>query len=126
MKKIFCFVLIILFGTAVFSANSGTLRGNNVRCVDAAERISRLDGVDTVAVLKMQERILAGVRLVGENTETSNKINSILKGLFPGTRDLRIEISNEVAERIIELSYFADSDMQQNVLEGRFEFLWSN
>ncbi len=126
MKKFCCLVLVIVLITVVFSANSGNTRGNNKRCIDAAQRISNLDGVDAVAVLKLEDRILAGVRLDRENMATTNKIKSILNGLFRSSKDLQIEVSNSKAEQIIELSYFADSDMQKNVIKGRFEFLWNN
>lgn len=126
MKRLCCFALIILLITVALSANSGNVRGNNKKCIDAAQRISALHGVDAVAVLKLQNRILAGIRLDIENPETSNKIKSILNGLFPNSKDLQIEVSNNKAEEIIELSYFADSDMQRNIIEGRFEFLWNN
>ncbi len=126
MKKLCCFVLVILLITVVFSANSGNTRGNNKRCIDAAQRISNLDGVNAVAVLKLEDRILAGVRLDRENMETTNKIKSILNGLFPGSKNLQIEVSNSKAEQIIELSYFADSDMHKDTIQGRFEFLWNN
>lgn len=126
MKKLCCFVLIILLITVVLSANYGNIRGNNKRCIDAARRISGLNGVDAVAVLKLQDRILAGIRLDKDDAAISNKIRSILNGLFPNARNLQIEVSNSKAEQIIELSYFADSDMQKNIIEGRFEFLWNN
>lgn len=126
MKKLCCFILVILLITVAFAANSGNVRGNNKRCIDAAQRISNLNEVDEVAVLKLQNRILAGIRLNRENPAISNKIKSILRGLFPNVKDLQIEVSNNKAEQIIELSYFADSDIQKNVIEGRFEFLWKN
>ncbi len=126
MKRLCCFVFVILLVTVVLSANYGNVRGNNKRCIDAAQRISNLDGVDAVAVLRLRDRILAGIRLDAENQETSNKITSILNGLFPGVKDLQIEVANDKAERIIDLSYFADSDMKKNIVEGRFEFLWDN
>lgn len=126
MKKLCCFILTILLITVVLSANYGDVRGNNKRCIDAAERISNLGGVDSVAVLKMQGRILAGIRLDKEDAVISNKIKSILNGVFPDIKDFQIEVSNSKAEQIIELSYFADSDMQKSILDGRFEFLWNN
>lgn len=126
MKKICCFLLGILLITVVLWANYGSVRGNNKRCIDAAQRISNLGGVDAVAVLKLQDRILAGIRLDKEDTAISNQISSILNGLFPNAKDLQIEVSNSKAEQIIELSYYADSDMQKNIIDGRFEFLWNN
>ena len=126
MKKLCCFILIIVLITVVFSANYGSIRGNNKRCMDAAQRISNLNGIDAVAVLKRQDRILAGIRLDKEDAAISNKVRSILNGLFPNIKEFQIEVSNGKAEQIIELSYFADSDMQKSVIDGRFEFLWNN
>ena len=126
MKKFCCFILIILLVTLAISASYGSVRGNNRRCIDAAQRISNLGGVDAVAVLKLHDRILAGVRLEKEDSAMSNKIASILNGLFPDIRECRIEVSNTKAEQIIELSYFADTDMRKGILDGRFEFLWNN
>ncbi len=123
----FIIILLIAFSTVAALANqAGTQNGNNRRCLDAAKRIGEIEGVDTVVVLKNKGRILAGVRCSDASTEFVRiKSQNIVKGLFPAAKGCRIEVENEVAEKIIELSYFVDADINNSVLESRFEFLWN-
>ena len=120
-------ILIIVFSAVVTLANvEVTENGNSKRCLDAAKRIGEIEGVDTVVVLKNKGRILAGVRCGDEPRGfVTLKSQSIVKGLFPSAKGCRIEVENETAEKIIELSYFVDADMAKSVLESRFEFLWN-
>lgn len=129
MKKAICIIIMlgmIAFEAVAFSANAGVIRGNQARCIDAAKRIGELDGVEQAVVMKHRGRIIAGVRCNSRCAEqVSKQSESIIKGLFPLINGCRVEAENENARKIIEFSYFLDTDIKRSIQNGRFEFLWN-
>lgn len=100
-------------------------RGNDRSSIDAARRIAELDGVKEAAVLSLDECVLAGISVM-ENTDCEElciQTEKILKASFPGAETYRTEAGDEWAEKVIELSFYLDTNISPRILKKRFMYL---
>ena len=100
-------------------------RGNDRSSIDAARRIAELDGVKEAAVLSLDECVLAGISVM-ENTDCEElciQTEKILKASFPDAETYRTEAGDEWAEKVIELSFYLDTNISPRILKKRFMYL---
>lgn len=129
MKKIyFCLffaLLVFLIQNVLARGNALKERGNDELHISVAKGISALEGVRDAAVLSHNGKTIVGIR-----TEEGTRAEAIalytekvLKKSFVNSGDIKIFVGDETAQKIVELSFYLDTDMDRQVLEKRFDFL---
>ncbi len=129
MRKIyFClfFALVAFLIQNVLARGSALKeRDNDELHISVAKGISTLDGVRDAAVLSHKGKTIVGIRTEdGTRTEAITLYTEkVLKKAFANSRDIKIFVGDETAQRVVELSFYLDTDMDRQVLEKRFDFL---
>ena len=127
MKK-FClvFVIVVCFILNILVVGSALKeRGNDELHIKVAKGISVLDGVRDAAVLSHKGKIIVGIRTEDEAKTDAISLyaEKVLKKAFLNEGEFKIFVGDENAQKVVELSFYLDSDMDREILEKRFEFL---
>ena len=86
----------------------------------AARKAGLIDGVREVAIIGYKKNVLAGVVLEMYDDEIETAVRAMVEGNMAADTRLFLEVNTELAEKIVELSYFADSKLPKRVVKGRF------
>lgn len=126
-KTIFCLCLLLVALIQISDAaeKNPSKHWNDRTHLVAAERLSAIEGVRDAAVLSCDGMMLVGVRM--ENPElagfTWEQSNEIIKEMFPKIRTCRMFVGDDKADSVVELSFYADTDIDRRILRKRFKYL---
>lgn len=126
-KKVFLpfFILIVLCISACAANWYDQERGNDKAHIDVARQISSLEGVDSAAVISRDGYVLAGIVLIPEadGEYVGGWAEELLKTTFPKAKEIRVFMGDKNALDVVELSFCMDTDIKEDMLIQRFDFL---
>ena len=122
---IYSFLLIVLLAVwmTAFGENTVFERSNHKKCIETARRIGENQSVVNAAVLKRQGAVIMGITAEDAGAELPSLAEGIARQMFPGAKEVYAQVNSKLAEDIIELSYYVDSGMNEDIQKGRFDFL---
>lgn len=134
-KIIFKMLVVVLVLSAVCFIvgnskvnNNAYEKGNDNSHIEAAREISAFEGVMDAAVISYEGKTMAGVS-IDENCDREEIMlfaESVLKRFLGENEAYYVSVGDETAEKIIELSLYLDTDLDEEVLRQRTRFLIQN
>lgn len=128
MKKRFFLPIFILIAVCVSVGAAKWYdeeRGNDRAHINVARQISSLEGVDSAAVISRDGRVLAGIILLPDADEkyVGKWTEELLKTTFPKAKEIKVFMGDKNARDVVELSFCMESDIKEDMLIQRFDFL---
>ncbi len=126
-KKIFLpvFILIAVCFSVVAAKQYISERGNDQAHINVARQISSLEGVESAAVISRGGRVLSGIMLFpdADDAYVGDWAGEMLKATFPKAKEIRVFMGDKNAASVVELSFCMDTDIKEDMLMQRFDFL---
>ena len=98
---------------------------NSGEIQEAVRAVSSLPGVSQVAVVSCSKKLLAGIK-TAESEDTENILlyaKDICRVMLPDYGEANVLVDCDIADKIIELSYYMDKDIGKLSVERRFQYL---